>query len=247
MTERNYTTDAIILRNRDYNESDKIVTFFSLEHGKGSGLAKGCRKPKSSLRGVIQPFSYSRLAIAKGKGSLDIITQGETINAFIGLRTDLTKISYASYIAELADAALPEKKTGPNMFALILAAFSLVEMTDDPMLAARFFELRLLVNLGIAPHLDRCHICERRIENGRFYLSPEHGGLLCSACAPPTQSTISAGTVMLMQKLSNVELSRLPNIKINTQSHTEMERALTEYLDYYMEYALRARKFLKEI
>ncbi|MDR9418447.1 DNA repair protein RecO [Gracilimonas sp.] len=47
-------TKAIILRVVDYQESSKILTAFTAEHGKIALIAKGAKKPKSKLSGILE-------------------------------------------------------------------------------------------------------------------------------------------------------------------------------------------------
>ena len=47
-------TQAIILRVIDYQESSKILTVLSSEHGKIALIAKGAKKPKSKLAGILE-------------------------------------------------------------------------------------------------------------------------------------------------------------------------------------------------
>lgn len=47
-------TQAIILRVIDYQESSKILTVLSAEHGKIALIAKGAKKPKSKLAGILE-------------------------------------------------------------------------------------------------------------------------------------------------------------------------------------------------
>ncbi|MEQ8525700.1 DNA repair protein RecO [Gracilimonas sp.] len=47
-------TQAIILRVIDYQESSKILTVLSAEHGKIALIAKGAKKPKNKLAGILE-------------------------------------------------------------------------------------------------------------------------------------------------------------------------------------------------
>ncbi|HBX65365.1 MAG: DNA repair protein RecO [Balneola sp.] len=47
-------TQAIILRAIDYQESSKILTVLSAEHGKIALIAKGAKKPKNKLAGILE-------------------------------------------------------------------------------------------------------------------------------------------------------------------------------------------------
>jgi hypothetical protein len=69
-----YSTSAIVLRNRNLGEKDRIMTLLSPEIGKFSAVAKGARAPKSKLAAVSQSFTHARFLVARGR-SLDIATQ----------------------------------------------------------------------------------------------------------------------------------------------------------------------------
>lgn len=248
-TEKYYNLQAIVLRNQDYKEHDKLVRLFSLEQGRLTALAKGAGRPTGALRGLAMPFTQVNLTLARGRGSLDTITQGEVERPFISLRQDLSKIAYASYMAELTGMALPEGKISREVFMLLLAAYSLLDMDAEPYLAARFFELRLLNAIGLAPRLSACISCGRGVRDGRFVLSPARGGLLCLSCAdePAPAVALSPGTVLTMRHILEGSISRLPQLKVGAAARAEMEQTLTAYLNYHLEQSSKARAMLKSL
>ncbi len=107
--QRLYRTPAIILKRQDFGEADRILTLFTPERGKLRVIAKGARKITSRKGGHIELFTYSNLLIAKGR-NFDIVTQAETIQSFRKLREDLSRITYAYYIAELVDLFTQENE-----------------------------------------------------------------------------------------------------------------------------------------
>lgn len=247
-TEKYYNLQAIVLRTHDYKEHDKLVRLFSLERGRITGLAKGAGKPTGSLRGLVQPFTQVNLTLARGRGSLDIITQGQVERPFISLRQDLAKIAYASYLAELTWLALPEGKPSAEVFMLLLAAFSLLDMDAEPRTAARFFELRLLQAIGLTPYLEACLSCGCGLAGRSFVLSPARGGLLCPTCAGADGGPVlSAGSVQTMRHMLTVAVSRLPQLKISAATQQQMEQALECYLNYHLEQAPKARAMLESL
>ncbi|MCL1905565.1 MAG: DNA repair protein RecO [Clostridiales bacterium] len=246
--EKYYDLQAIVLRNRLYKEHDKLVSLFSLERGRLTALARGASRPTGGLRGLTQPFTQVNLCLARGRGSLDVITQGEVERPFISLRQDLDKIAYASYMAELITLAMPEDKPSRGVFSLLLSAFFLLDMDVAPSLASCFFELRLLDALGFAPHLDGCMGCGRGILGGSFALSPAKGGLLCLSCAfDRSAAPLSPGSIMTMRHILREPLSRLPKLKVGAARLQELKQAISPYMDYHLEYAPKAREILKSL
>ena len=95
------------MRRVDFGEADRLLTVYTPHLGKLRLLAKGIRRPVSKMAGHLELFTHSRVLIAKGR-NLDLVTQSETIDAFLPLREDLLRTTYAHYVAELLDRLTPE-------------------------------------------------------------------------------------------------------------------------------------------
>lgn len=245
---RDTTIDAIILKARDYKEQDKLLTYFALESGKGVAIARGAAKPGGKLRNIAQPFCRVSLTLSRPKGGVAFVTQGLPQSSFISLGADLSAIVYASYISELADTATPEHRPSPGFFALLLTVFSLLQMDDDHARTARYFELRLLQELGLLPDISACADCGRGLLGGSFHLSPKAGGLLCATCGINDGSPVlCAGAVQTMRRLLDAPLVRIPSIRISKPIMAEITAALAYYLDYHLEYSSKARRILQQL
>lgn len=67
---------AFVLLNRPYSESSWIVEIFSREYGRFAVMAKGARRIKSKLKGVLLP--YQPLLVSwSGKGEIPTLTAAE--------------------------------------------------------------------------------------------------------------------------------------------------------------------------
>ncbi|MBI3915321.1 MAG: DNA repair protein RecO, partial [Chloroflexi bacterium] len=102
MRDRLYRVQAIILKRTDMGEADRLLTLYTRDHGKLRAMAKGARKPASRKSGHVELFMHSELLLARGR-NLDIVTQAETRHAFLPLQSDLHRLGYAYYFAELLD------------------------------------------------------------------------------------------------------------------------------------------------
>jgi len=67
---------AYVLINRPYSETSWIVEVFSREYGRFSLIAKGARRFKSKLKGVLLPFQPLLLSWT-GKGEMPTLTSAE--------------------------------------------------------------------------------------------------------------------------------------------------------------------------
>src|SRR5512136_2885647 len=167
----------------DVGEADRLLTVLSRERGKLRLNAKGARKVGSRKSGHVELFVRSSMLIAKGRGEIDIVSQVETIDAYRGLREDLTRSTYAHYAVELIDAFAEEGSEQPELFDLLADALKWIETTANLPLTARFFELQLLTLAGFQPQVFFCAVAGEPLEeiapDESYGWSPAAGGALC--------------------------------------------------------------------
>ena len=242
---RAVTTEAIILRGRDYKEADRILVVLTRDYGKLPLIAKGVRKSVSKIKGPTQLFCCSKLTFRKS-GSMGIITQGETIHSWQGLRQGLHKIACASYVGELVDLAMADEKPSEELVLLVFSILALLESGQEKQLLLRFFELRLLAALGYQPYLKSCLICGRSLPQGHFLLAPARGGIVCQTCKGPYQGKpLSVGAIMTMERLLTWDIRKIFQLKIAPAMMREIDQALAFYLEYYLERSAKARSALE--
>lgn len=179
--QRSFRVQAIVLRHRDYGETDRMLVLFTLERGKLTAIAKGVRKLHSRKAGHLEPFTQVNLQLARGR-DLMIITQAETIEAFLPLREDLRLPTYASYVVELLDRFTYEEGENRAIYRTLMHTLTRLCSFDDPDLVVRYYELRLLDLSGFRPQLFDCAGCDAEIQAQDQYFSAERGGILCPGC-----------------------------------------------------------------
>src|SRR6185295_3537772 len=62
---RVYNVEGVILRRRNIGEADSIFTVLSPYAGKFDAVARGVRKPRSRMRGHLEPLTRCRLLLAR--------------------------------------------------------------------------------------------------------------------------------------------------------------------------------------
>jgi DNA repair protein RecO (recombination protein O) len=204
MRDRLFRVQAIVLKRSDYGEADRLLTLYTPDLGKLRAIAKGARKPSSRKSGHVELFTHSAFLIAKGR-HLDIVTQADTLDAFLPLRENLDRLGFAYYLAELVDQFslegdsssrgefhVPEDPdTSPMeaavenqpLFDLLFHSLQwLGDKTTDPALLARYFELHLLQFVGYRPQLYKCVNCGKPLEPIDNFFSAEAGGVIDPTC-----------------------------------------------------------------
>lgn len=67
---------AFVIHSRPYRETSQLVEIFTREQGRQSLIAKGSRRPRSPLKGLLQPFVPLSVTFA-GKGELKTLHRAE--------------------------------------------------------------------------------------------------------------------------------------------------------------------------
>lgn len=254
MRERLYRVQAIVLKRTDYGEADRLLTLLTSERGKLRAIAKGARKPSSRKSGHIELFTHTHLLVAKGK-QLDIITQADTLDAFLPLRENLERVGYAYYLAELVDRFAEEGTEQRALFDLLLHALAaLDDVATDPNLLARFFELRLLQYAGYRPQLFQCVHCGKTIEPIENYFSAEAGGVLDPACAQTRRGghardaqVIALDALKLLRYLQTREWATVRGLELDRAALAQVEALMLRYITYHLERNLKSVEFLREL
>ncbi len=244
---RLYRTEGIVLRARDFQETDRLLSILTPRLGKVSAIVKGVKRPHSKLAGGTQPFCHSTFQFAEGR-NLDVVTQCAPRDAFYGLRQDLDKMAHASYLAELVDGLTEDRSPNPRLFDLLLSSLAEIERAEQPDLVARVFELRLLSLSGYGPELNRCARCGSPASRqaAEVWFSPGLGGVICPACRDSAAAArrISPATIAAARNLSKSWPGRIPALRLTPAQAAELENCLRACLEYRLERKIRSARFL---
>ena len=142
---------AYVLHSYPFRETSLIVEVFSRDHGRVALLARGARRPRSVLRGLLLAFQPLELGWA-GKGEVPTLMKAEWQGGQPLLSGKALFFGY--YLNELLLHLLPREDTHASLFAAYAAV--LRRFADDLQEAdLRRFERALLQELGYG--LTRTH------------------------------------------------------------------------------------------
>ncbi len=246
---RSFRVDAVVLRHSDYGEADRLLTLFTRQLGKTRVLAKGARKIASRKAGHIEPFTYARLQLAKGRDML-ILTQAHTVEAYQPLREDLILTSQASYVLELLDRFTYQDETENSaLFRLLTETLARLAAKADPWLVIRYYEMRLLDHLGFRPQLFECANCRREILPEDQFFSFSAGGVICPRCGQGLRNLtpISVETLKYLRHFQRSNYAEAARARPSSEVQNEAESLMQGYFTYLLERELNTPGFLKSI
>jgi DNA repair protein RecO (recombination protein O) len=243
--DRTYRSEAIILRRFDFGEADRMLTLYSREFGKIKALAKGARKPQTRKTGHVELFMRTNFMFARGR-NIDIITQAELVEAYPALREDLVRTTYAAYAAELLDGLTAEADRDLRKYNLLSDALGWIAQSDNLLLAARFYELKVLSLAGYQPQLFKCVSGGEPIEEQDQFYSAELGGLLCpdDRHSDRRAQPITAPAVKVLRYLQSHNWDTVKVLHLQRRLHTELEAVMHYYLRHTLERNLKSVDFL---
>mgnify|MGYP001466574113 FL=1 len=194
---------GFVLHAYPYKETSLIVEAFTRRFGRVGLLARGARRPRSMLRGVLLAFHPLRLTWTTSAELGTLISAewggGQATLAGAGLMCGF-------YINELLLRLLPRDDAHEALFDAYGAALSRLAAGEAQGSVLRSFERRMLAELGYAPVLDRDAANGAEIEAAKHYAyEAERGPVETSRTSG--ESVIS-GRTLLDMAADNYDSSR---------------------------------------
>ena len=242
------TVEAVVLRHSDWGEADRLLSLFTREAGKLRAVAKGARKIRSRKAGHLEPFTRARLMLAHGR-DFWIVTQAETVDAYLPLREDLLRTAYGSYVLELIDRLTYDEGENRALYALLVDTLGRVSAQEDPFLAVRCYEIRMLDLTGFRPNLFECVSGGETIRAEDQFFDAQQGGVICPRCASkfPGAIEISMETLKFLRHLQRSSFAEAMRANPGPKERGQMEAVLRYYLTYLLERRMNSPEFLEEI
>lgn len=246
---RSFRLEAIVLRHSDWGEADRLLSLYSRERGKVRAVAKGARRIRSRKAGHLEPFTRVVLQLAQGR-DLPIVTQAETVEAYLPLRENLLLTGYAAYAVELLDRFTYEEE-GENdaLYRLLVETLGRLSGGADTWTALRYYEVHLLDALGFRPQLFTCVNCAAEIEAIDQFISPAAGGVLCPRCGAgsPGAWPVSVDVLRYLRHFQRSNYTGAQRAQPSAETRAEAEALMQRYFTYLLERALHSPDFLRQI
>ena len=233
---------GIVIKEKAYGETSKILFIITKELGVISVLSKGCKRLKNKLRNCSSIFCYANYDIIYKENKLSTLVDGEILNNFNNIKKDIEKLSYLNFITELTDGAV-KQNSNEEIFDIFLSAILKINEGYDPLVITNILEVKYLSFLGVSPKLDGCVICESK---NVVSLSSYKGGFVCVNHLE-NDYVVSPKTIKLIRMLLYVDISKITKLDVSDEVKNEINNFLNDYYDRYTGLYLKSKNFLKKI
>lgn len=244
---------ALLLRAVDIGEADRIVHLLTPERGRIAALAKSARKSQRRFPGTLDLFNLLAVDLQlRSGGRLPLLERARLIDPFLGLRTHPARYALASYLLELLDRLAPEGGTPRDLerlFEFAVAAFGSLSSTTPGLAQRLLLELRTLEALGLRPELRCCVRCGKEAREPRVGFHVADGGVICGACLPSTEGTLTLhlGTLRALDRGLALEIPQLGRLVLSGGALREAQELMTRFHRFHVGVELRSEAFLDAV
>ena len=211
-----------ILHTRPYSESSLLIDAFSRDYGRVSLLAKGARRVKSKVRGMLRPFQPLLISWS-GKGELQTLTGAESDCAIRVLAQSAWLCG--CYMNELLLKLLHKYDPHEQLFDHYHETLELLEQGQPAQIVLRFFEKRLLKEIGYGLVLSHDIKNNQPVEKHKTYrYYPDSGPTVSDTTHSDSVWFVSGSTLLALEN------EEFKNIQQLTQSKYLMRALLNQSL-----------------
>lgn len=237
-------TEAVTLRRRRTREADALLVLFCKESGKITASTRSVLKTTSRYAGVTQPFNHIDTILYAKVEDQEIwtLTQTALIRSFDHLRDDVTRMTYASCLAEWVDFLSGDLESSRPVWSLILQAFQRWNDQTPVLEDLFYYQWQLLMDAGLYPEISRCRSCSKT-DSPAWHYEPSAGGLACPDCSPEGH-TIHHGSIQALRRMA--ASPEPPLIRLSPAQIDEINLLLQTHLEYHIGVRSRASLFLSQ-
>lgn len=175
-------TKAIVIKENNVGEQDRLVTLLTEKAGVIRAFARGARSVKSKSLSATRLFCYSSMSIWASADKY-VIREAEPIEVFFELRDDIEKIALAQFFSQACMELAPQEERAEDYLKLVLNCLHFLAKGTRPQEQIKsIFELRILTLSGYMPALEGCAKCGAQ-ETEQMCFDPCSGEIFCSECS----------------------------------------------------------------
>lgn len=238
-------TRGIVVRHAAYSETSRVIQWITEDHGKISTIAKGAMRPRNPMLGQFdQLYTCELIYYAQERESVYITREVAPLATRARLRTDWRGAMVGLYMTDLVARIMPAHEPAPELFHLLDEVLSSMDENGWFFPIPLLFELRLLSQLGLAPRLDRCTICDRKFEHAdRARFDVKQGGMVCRVCRPsrhfPEMGADVLAILTLWQRTNGWNIARTS--RCTSDQLASIRELLGEFLGFHLDIGPHAR------
>jgi DNA repair protein RecO (recombination protein O) len=211
-----------VLHTYPFKETSLVVELFAQGFGRVATTAKGARRPRSAMRGMLQSFQ-PMLATWSGKLELKTLHSLEWGGGLLMLQGEALMCGF--YMNELLLRLLPREDPHEALFEYYSTTLKTLSKEKDLATTLRRFELKLLQELGYAIPLSADNNSLPILESASYRYEAETGAIRVSH-----GNNHKSGVQLAGKTLIDMEKDDYSHSQTQQQSKQLMRYLLAHYL-----------------
>jgi DNA repair protein RecO (recombination protein O) len=212
-----------VLHTYPFKETSLVVELFAHGFGRVATTAKGARRPRSAMRGMLQSFQ-PLIATWSGKLELKTLHSLDWAGGLLLLKGEALMCGF--YLNELLLRLLPREDPHEALFEYYSQTLKTLSTSPDLASTLRRFELKLLQELGYAIPLLMDENDALVLEAQLYRYEAEHGAARLNGGANHKKN----GIQLVGKTLIDMANNDYSNPQTQQQSKQLMRYLLTHYL-----------------
>jgi DNA repair protein RecO (recombination protein O) len=242
-------SNATVLKTVNYSDTSLIVRLFTEHYGKVTVIAKGARRPKQSIAGILQPPNHIAIWYSHKEGrDVQTLTKTEFVECYTQLTASLSKSAAAMLTVEMLDRAVHDSDPHPILYRLITSTLrSLDQAEENEKVILHFYQLHLAKQLGFGPHLSVCNQCGKELRQAGLDMATGH--LLCGRCRSAGNLQLGQQSLQYLRDLNQTHIAELNGLNPGGATGKEVGDFLLNHLYFHVDGMsnLRSIKFWRQV
>ncbi len=200
----------------------------------------GVRSRKSKTR--VRVFSCADFVLSK-KGDIYRMEQMDLVDAFFPVCEDITKLSLANYLSDLAKDAFGTADR--DVLKLLLNTMYVISYKDiDLNLAKAVYEIKIAQYMGYEPHITSCVACGNTDNIEAFDME---SGVKCKTCKKAGDYPIMRGVYEALKFILQKEDTKIFSFEVSDEVKKELCQIAEKYITAKTERNYKSLEYLKKI
>lgn len=226
---KNATTDAIILGNKNFGETDKLIFLYSTKLGKIKAIAKGARKITSKFTGHLITLNFCKVSLYFGPRNIILTEIISLTKNNQRIKNELKHLQAGLKIAEITNKILHENEVMEDLYGLLKNTLFHLKNSQKPELISLAYIIKFLEKQGVMPQFKELQtrgVLKKYLKFFNYIITQNYGKIEKIALREGEKTQIEKLTLKLIQASLDLNLSSLETFKTpETTSSLSIKRS----------------------
>lgn len=241
------TFSGIVISIRKHKENDALVKIFTLEYGKRMFFIRNYYKSNHPMKAALLPFSHATYIGNIKDDGLCFLKDYKELENFTSVQQDIYANAYATYFANLSDAAIEDRIINKGLFQLLLSSYQQLDKKLDPEIIMNIYEMNLFTYFGAEFNLNKCAICGN--SEGPFDYSSRFSGVLCQRHLDedPHRLHSHPAAIHFCNLFQKIKPEQVNTISLKEDTKQAIRVLIDYFFDEYVGIKLKSKSYIDQM